>query len=478
MNFKKEVIRGVRWTSFSTLVLVLTQLITTAILVRLLNKSDFGIMAIIMVVRGFAELFMDFGLTIAILHKQNISQDEYSSLYWVNMGIGFVIYALLCGITPLIASFYEESELLKLIPLMGLAIPLSSIGRQQKTVLQKDLYFKNIAFGDIISSIFGLVFAVYLASIECGIYALVFSNLIRYLLANIIYFFIGIRKIPIKFHISIKEVIPFFKIGMFYTGGQVVNYFSKNFDVLIIGKLLGADALGIYNLAKELVLKPSAIISPIISRVITPLFAKMQDEKSALLDNFFSIQKIMANINAYVYIGIALFACPIVTLYYGNGYENCIPLVSILALYYMLREYGQPISMLCIAKGRTDIDMWWNCLVLFFSPVVVFLGALYSVKMVAIGMLISNILLFYPGWYMYARRLLGISFGKYYKILFQLLRLYILPYIMVFLFLYLVKLPDLWMLLCGGSLYTLIIFALLVKFDKDSHRLLLGLLRK
>lgn len=478
MGFKQEAIRGVRWTSCSTIVLAITQLITTVILVRLLAKSDFGLMAIVMIVRGFAELFMDFGITVAILHKQDITRNEYSSLYWVNMGLGFVIYAILWGITPFIASFYKEVELLKLIPLMCLAVPLSSIGRQQKTMLQKELCFKSIAIVDIISSVSSLGLALYLAYGNWGVYALVLSNLMRYTLANIIYFFIGIKKVPIKFHLRFRETIPFFRIGMYNTGGQIVNYFSTSFDVLIIGRLLGSEVLGVYNLAKDLVIKPSAIITPIISRVVTPLFAKIQDEKASLLIHFFSVQKIVANINAYVYGGIAILSYPIVSIYYGEGYESCVPLVTILALYYMLREYGQSISMVCIAKGRTDIDMWWNFLILCISPVFVFLGAMYSVTVVALSLLALNMVTLYPGWYMYAKRLLDITFLEYYKSLFQAFRLFILPVSFTVLFLYIFQLPIIWAFLGGGALFTLLVFMFFWRFERRSLQLLFQMLKK
>lgn len=467
MNFKENAIKGVRWTSFSTIVLAVTQLVTTGVLVRLLDKSDFGLMAIIMVVKGFADLFMDFGITVAILHKQDITNKEYSSLYWVNMLLGFVIYFVLLFITPLISSFYNEPELLKLIPLLCLAVPISSIGRQQKTVLQKELFFKNIAIIEIISAIVSLALAIYLAVIHWGIYALVLSNLIRYALSNIIYFFVGIKKVPIRFHFRMKETVPFFKIGMYNTGGQVINYFSSSLDVLIIGKLLGSESLGIYNLAKDLVIKPAAVVTPIISRVVTPLFAKMQNEKENLLSNFFSVQQIVSNINAYIYLGILLLAYPIVRLYYGEGCDTCIPIVMILALYYMLREYGQPMSMVCIAKGRTDIDMWWNVLVLCISPVFVAVGASYSIETVAVSLLLFIILMFFPGWYMYAKRLLGVSCYLYYKSLLSTLKLFFLPAVITLGFVYFITLADVWVFLLGGSLFTLLVFISFYIFKRE-----------
>ncbi|MEG0890842.1 MAG: MOP flippase family protein [Bacteroidales bacterium] len=478
MGFKESAIKGVRWTSFSTIILAITQLITIAVLARFLAKSDFGLMAIVMVVKGFADLFMDLGITVAILHKQNITTNEYSSLYWMNMAIGFVIYFILCLITPFIASFYQEMELLKLIPLMCLAIPISSIGRQQKTMLQKELYFKDIAIVDIISSVLSLCIAIYFAMTDWGIYALVFSNLMRYTLSNIIYFFIGIKKVPVECHFQFKETMPFFKIGMYNTGGQVINYFSTSFDVLIIGKLLGSDSLGIYNLAKELVIKPSSVVAPIITRVVTPLFSKMQNEKKTLLTYFFSMQKIIANINAYIYLGIFILAHPIVNLYYGKGYDTCVPIVGILALYYMLREYGQPMSMVCIAKGRTDIDMWWNVLMLFIFPAFVTIGALESIKAVSISLLLLNIVMFYPGWYIYARRLLGINFFSYYGSLISTFKLFLLPTLVTLIFVHNVDFSSIWLFISGGLIFSLFVFILFYFFNRNSFQMILKLVSK
>lgn len=478
MGYKEKAIQGVRWTSFSTVILAITQLVTTAILARLLVKSDFGLMAIIMVVKGLAELFMDFGITVAILHKQNISKEEYSSLYWINMLIGFVIYGFLWIITPKISTFYNEIELLKLIPLMCLAIPLSSFGRMQKTVLQKELHFKTIAIVEITSTVFSLGVATYLALVNYGIYALIFSNLFRYVVANVVYFFIGINVVPIKLHFSLKEVKPFFKIGMYSTGGQLVNYFSTTFDVLIIGKILGADALGVYNLAKDLVLKPSSMLFPVISRVITPLFAKMQNDKENLQNYFFEVQNIIANINAFVYLGIALLSSPIINLYYGSGYEKCIPIVSILALYYMLREYAQPISMVCIAKGRTDIDLWWNLIIVCLLPIFVYIASCFSIVIVALVLLFFVILMFYPGWYMYARKLLDVSFFKYCNAIFGALKLFIIPCLLTIVFLVIVDLSYLLTFLVCGTIFAISSFVMFYYFNRNVLSLILQIVHK
>ena len=467
-SLNKQVYSGVQWITLSTITLVITQMVSTAVLVRLLDKSDFGLMALVMVVKGFADIFMDFGITVAILHKQDMSQNQYSSLYWLNMIVGIVIYAVIFLLSPLIASFYREDALLKLIPLMCLAIPFSSIGRQQKTLLQKELYFRAIAVIDIISALMGLSAALYFAYTGWGVYALVFSNLVRYIVGNIIYFFAGIRIVPIKLHFKLSETLSSLKIGGYHTVSQVINYFTGSFDVLIIGKLLGAEGLGIYNLAKDLVTKPSALVAPIASKVATPIFSKMQDDSEQMNRSFFSVQKIVSYLNGFVYLGVFALAEPFVSFYYGEKYLVCVPLIHVLAIYYFIRQYGDTIGMVCIAKGRTDIDMWWNIIVVCFTPLVLWIGAQYSILVVTFSLLVSQLILTYPGWYMYSHKLLGIPFVRYYNNFLKTAGVFILPIIVSLLLIRFLSLPAIVVFLITGAVFTVITFVLLLLFEKNN----------
>ncbi len=194
MSIKKQALSGVKWTTFSTIVLALSGILKISVLARFLDASDFGLMALITFVLGFMDLFMDMGITSAILHKQNISKKEYASLYWLNIGVSLVIFLIIIFLSPLIAEFYNEIDLKNLIPLSSFVIVFSAIGRQFKTIKQKELDFKTLAIVDIASIIFAFIFAVFFAIRGFGVYALVYSALIQYGINNAIYFFIGIKK--------------------------------------------------------------------------------------------------------------------------------------------------------------------------------------------------------------------------------------------------------------------------------------------
>ena len=152
MSIRKQAISGVKWTTVSTVTLTVVNLLKISVLARFLDKTDFGLMALVTFVLGFMDLFMDMGLTSAILHKQKITKHEYSSLYWVNVVFSIALVAIIIMLCPVIATFYKEPELISLIPLMSLSIIFSALGRQFRTIEQKALHFKYIGIIDIISS--------------------------------------------------------------------------------------------------------------------------------------------------------------------------------------------------------------------------------------------------------------------------------------------------------------------------------------
>jgi len=261
LSIKEQAISGVKWTSISTAVVAINGLLKISILTRFLDKADFGLIAITLLVLGFTELFIDMGLSIAIIHKQIITRKEYSSLYWINFVFSIILCGIIILISPIIAEFYREPELLKLLPLMSIILILSAIGRQFKTIEQKSLNFRRIATIVIGSSLGSLLLAVILAIKGFGVYSLVYAALAQYFMSNISFFLLGITKNKILFRFSYQEVKPFLKIGIFQVGSQVTNYFNQNLDILIVGKFFGSDVLGGYSLAKQLVFRPGKMIN-------------------------------------------------------------------------------------------------------------------------------------------------------------------------------------------------------------------------
>lgn len=415
MSTKKKAIAAVKWTTLANMVTAISAILKMSILARFLDKDDFGLMAIITFVLGLMTLFMNMGLSSAILHKQDITREQYSSLYWINFTFSIVLFLVLVLVTPLISTFYEEPELNELIPIMGTALIFSAIGRQFKTIEEKELNFKYVGINEIVTSVVTLIFAVILAVAGYGVYALVLGALAKFVLSNIWYFLAGIRKNSIRFYFNYAEIEHFVSIGLYQVGGQVTNYATRNLDILLLGKLFGTETLGAYNLAKQLVFRPAMIINPILTRVAAPMLAKFQSEIEKLRSNYLYLIKLVASINFPIYLIILIFAPWVVILFYGRGYEDIVILVRILSVYMMVRAVGNPIGSLLIATGRTDLDFGWSIFSLIVMSISIYIGSQFSIVMVTIFMTVTMILLFVPQWWYLSRRVIDVDLWTYTK---------------------------------------------------------------
>ena len=419
MSIKGKVILGLKWTSFSTLILALVAILKISILARFLEKSDFGLMALITFVLGFINLFSDMGLSTAILHKQKIKKKTYSSLFWFNLIFCILLYLIIFSVTPAIANFYGEPLLDSLIPLISINVVLSGIGTQFKTIETKNLLFKNIGIIEIMSALISLALAICLAINGYGVLSLVYSSMAQYILSNILFFVTGVNKYGLLFHFKISEVLPFLKIGIYQVGGQIINYFNRDLDIILIGKLFSVDVLGGYSLAKQLVSRPSQVINPILVKVASPALAKFQLNYKLLKTNYLKLISIVSAINIPIYLGIIIFAPIIVELMYGPGFENIVILVRVLCVYMIFRAIGNPIGSLVIATGRTELEFYWNLFNLLVMPIFIYVGASYGIVEVTISLTLAMLLLFVPSWKLLVNKMTGATLIEYLKAIFN-----------------------------------------------------------
>jgi O-antigen/teichoic acid export membrane protein len=420
MSIERQVIKGVKWTTISTIVLALTQILRISILTRFLDKADFGLMAMVTFVMSFMDLFNDMGLTSAILHKQNINKQEYASVYWLNLFVSFLMYLILLGITPLVATFYNQPRLETLIPLLGLNLLISGIGRQFKTIESKNLLFKPIAIIEMSAIGVSFVAAILLSINGWGVYALVYPALLQYIISNVILLIIGVRKYGLLFHFRFAEVKPFLRIGFYQVGGQMINYFNRDLDILLIGRFFSAEILGGYSLAKQLVFQPAQIINPILTRVASPALAKFQSNLELLKKNYLKLINIISTVNILVYFSVIVFAPWIIQIMYGNQFQNITILVRILSIYMIFRAIGNPVGSLVVATGRTDLEFIWNTITLIVMPIFIFIGANMGIVEVTIGITLAMVILFVPNWKLLINRMTGATLKEYCEAIFKI----------------------------------------------------------
>ncbi|MCK9453307.1 MAG: MOP flippase family protein [Bacteroidales bacterium] len=399
MSLKAKAIHGVKWTTASTIVTTLLQLLQLAILARFLDPSAFGLMALVMVVIGFSQAFLDMGISNAIIHKQQITHEQLSTLYWVNVLAGFGLFAIISALAPLVSTFYAEPELTALIIIVALTFLIQPFGQQFMVLWQKEMRFAEIARIDIVNKTVSLVVSVVLAYMGYGVYSLVYGTLAGVVSQTIQFMILGLKEHKPSFVFNIGEIKEFLGFGAYQMGERTINYFNSQIDVILIGKLLGTEALGIYSVAKQLVMRPFQVINPIVTKVAFPLMSKIQDDTIRLKSVYFKIVSMLSFVNLPIYGAIILLAPEIVHIMFGERWNDSVVIVQILSLAFAIVAIGNPIGSLLMAKGKANWGFYWNLAQIFIVPFVVYFASIFGLSAVSwsiVGLKLFFMILAYP----------------------------------------------------------------------------------
>lgn len=392
MDNKRTVISGAKWMSISTIVTSLVAILRLSILAHFLEKSDFGIVAILTFIHGLTIMFSNMGFATVVLHKQDLKKSEFSSLFWIQMLVYAVLYLVMICFTKPIAIFYSEPLLNILLPLSLVDLFFTAFGTLYEAVLQKDFQFRVIAIRNITSNILSLLLAVLMAIMGFGVYTLVISTLFASLFLAVWNFIIGQKFLKLQFHCSIKEVSPLIKIGLYQTGTLIVDYFCSKLDVLIIGKLLGMEVLGVYNLSKELIYRFIQSVNSIVNKVMSPVFSKIQGDIDMLRTSYCSTLSKLTSLTFAALTLIAALSSQIVYVLYGSSYQDAGLLIALLACAAMGTSVGNPVASIIVASGRTELMFKYVWLRFLYTIPCIYVCSQYSIYIVVIGQILLMIL--------------------------------------------------------------------------------------
>jgi O-antigen/teichoic acid export membrane protein len=413
MSLKKFAINGIKWTALSSILIALISIIQLSILSHYLSPKDYGLMAIVMVVIGFSKIFSDMGISNAIIHKQNITLEQLSSLYWLNIASGIFIFVIVLFIAPLIAKFYNEPSLTILLSFVAMTFIILSFGNQYKILFQKELEFNIIAKIEILASIASFLVAVFFALLDYGVFALVYATLTSSVVSSTLLIYFGMHKHKPKFLYNHYQIKTFFSFGLFQIGENILNYFSSQFDVILIGKILGTDVLGIYTIAKNLAMRPMQVINPIVTRVTFPLMAKVQIDNNKLKNIYLKSINYLSSINFPIYIMVIILSDHIINILFGNNWQGASDILKVLSLYAMFRSVGNPIGTLQLAKGRADMGFYWDLGVFILLPLSIYIGTNWGILGVSYGMVLVMIAQIFLMWLFMIRKLCDAKFTEY-----------------------------------------------------------------
>ena len=272
-TLEQKTIKSVKWSTLSTIIVTLAQFAQISLFAHFLNASEFGLLSILTLVVLLAQAFMDAGISNAIIQKQDITSQQLSSLFWLNIFMGGLLSFIFIASSSFIASFYDRSELVIPLQYVSPVFLIIAFGNQFKVLCQKSLQFRRIAVVDIIASVLALVVTFGGLYIGHGYVVIIYSIIVRASVTTLFFVVYGIRhQHRPALHFKISEISDFVRFGMFQMGERLVNFISAHFDKIIIGRVLGMDNLGYYNAAWQMAIFPVAKINPVLNRVAFTIY--------------------------------------------------------------------------------------------------------------------------------------------------------------------------------------------------------------
>lgn len=413
MNLKQQTFSAVRWTAIAMVGKAGMQFLQVVILARLLSPADFGLMALVIAVIAFVEIFADMGVSNAIIHHQNISHEELSSLYWLNVCAGGVLMLVLMVLSSPISYFYKEPSLQPLLMIVSIYIFLSALGQQLRVVAEKELRFAVLARIELMAAAAGFATAVIWVLLSPTVTALVAGIIASALVMTSLYWLILANGWRPMQRLKLGEIRRFLSFGGYTMANNLVNTFNCQADIFIGGRLLPTESLGVYSLPRDLSLRLSGVINPIVTRVGLPVMAKAQHDKLFLKDVYLKTLRMTASVNFPLYLALAVFAPEIVLFFFGTQWGESVPLLRVLAMWGMIRSVGNPVGSLLFATGRADLSFKWNMALLILIAPVIWLGAQWGAIGLAISQLALMIVLFIPGWFFLIKPLCGVGLWEY-----------------------------------------------------------------
>lgn len=328
MSIKKEFASGVFFTSIAKYSGLIIQIGITVVLARLLTPTDFGIVAIATVLIQFFATISEAGIGPAVIQKKDLSNSELESIFSFTLIIGLLLSIIFFSLSYTIAKYYNNEALVNICKWLSLMILFNSANIVPNSLLLKQKKFKIIAFRTIIIQLITGSLSIYTAYIGWGMYALVLSAVSSSFFIFITNWFLN--PLNLKYKWSCLKKISSYSVYQF--GFNLVNYFSRNIDKILIGKYIGLSQLGYYEKSYRLMMLPLNNITSVLTPVVHPIFSELQEKKEEMLNKYLKLIKVMGLISFPAMTFLFFNAKELIYIFFGNQWEASVLPFKILSL--------------------------------------------------------------------------------------------------------------------------------------------------
>jgi O-antigen/teichoic acid export membrane protein len=345
-----RILSGVAWKAGSQIWLQVSRMVVALILARMLAPHDFGLAAMVFVFSSFVVVFTDNALGTALVQRRALDDGDRSTVFWVSAGVGLLLTLAGVALSGPLASFYGEQEVQALFAAVSIGFLMSALGTTHSALLVRDMRFRRLEIRQILATAVGAAVGITFAVSGFGAWAIVGQQLAETVVSTILLWaFMPWRPRAVVSLASLKRL-----------GGFAGNVFGENLvaqsfrtvNNLLIGRFLGAGAVGTFTLATNVILVPFTRIAGPLQQVFFPAFSRMNDDRERLADLWIRATRVIALVSMPALVGLIIVAPDFVHVALGPRWSEAVPIIQILGFAGLLASLQTLNPEVLLALGR------------------------------------------------------------------------------------------------------------------------------
>lgn len=386
--------RTVAWAGVSQAGRIGLQVITLIALSRLVPAKDFGAFALAGTITSLVFILRDMGTAAAVIQRKAVDDSLLSTVFWFNVALGLGLGLIVAGTAPWVARAFAEPAVAGLLVALAVGYPIASSGAVHQALLERQQRFRGLAFIEVGAALVGLGTAVLAALTDMGAYSLVVNQL-TITVVNAVGLWVVSRWRP-SWHWSQDEFRGIYGYSSNLFGSQLLNYFARNADAMLVGRFLGTQALGWYSMAYKLMLFPLYNLAMVVARATFPRLSQLQASPELVAQGYFRSVRLISLLTFPLMSGLFVLREPFVETTLGASWMPVADILAWLCPVGLVQSITTTMGMIYMVTGRTKTMFRWGV----FSTAATLAGMAIGISDGYLGVArcyaIVNALLFLP----------------------------------------------------------------------------------
>lgn len=403
-SLKNKTVKGVGWSAADAFLGQGVTFIVGLVLARLLSPEEYGLIGIVMIFTTIMMGVLDNGFSNALIRKQEVTKEDYNTLFFCNLAISVFLFIILFVGAPFIARFFERIELMPLIRVMGILLIFQALSIVQNTILTRNIDFKTKTKASVFSAVISGVVGIGMALMHCGVWSLVGQQLSRQLFYTICLWIFN--KWWPKLKISYDSLHYMWGFGWKILLSGLLDNIWKELYQVVVGKFYSAASLGQYTRSQQYASIFSSNITIIVQRVSYPVLSQVKEDKERLVSGYRRIIKTTMFVTVVLMISMGAVAEPLIYCLIGSKWHEAatyLPYICVIMTLYPLSAIN--LNMLQI-QNRTDIFLYLEIIKKIISIIPIIIGIFVNIYWMLFFSIIASIIAFFLNSY-YSGKSLG-----------------------------------------------------------------------